>query len=287
MPRTCGLKTVADSQDIDNLYFIFYPSGSHGSFLKLLLNTIVGNQADNTNNIIYDDVIYRQPCVFDATHHLTTSVNPERVINIRVNPMSYLKYFAVCLNRTSGHDILIDDLSIDTFEKIKKHSVISHFADSLATISGRTTGNVEIKYLREWVRLCFFANNGNTITQFISPNVLANSKYVVDFESFYNGTALDECNRICNDIGLPTSNQDVLTEYINVFIKNNRYFAIDQDMPKIVSAIDNSDSVDLGNTNILQQAWIDNYLETKYNVTLLSKNEYFSNTKELIKVYGI
>lgn len=287
MPRTCGLKTVADSQVIDNLYFIFYPSGSHGSFLNLLLNTLVGNQANNINDIIYDNVTYRKPCVFNATHKLTTFADPDCVINIRVDPTSYLKYFAMCLNRTSGHDILIEDLSIDTFEKIKKHSVISYFEDSLKTISGCTTGNVEIKHIREWFRLCFFADNGNTITKFISPNVLNNSKYVVNFESFYNGTILDECKKICNDIGLPTSNQHVLTEYINLFIKNNRYYAIDQDIPKIISAIDNFDFVDLSNTNILQQAWIDNYLLTKYNVNLLSNNEYFSNTQELIAVYGI
>jgi hypothetical protein len=278
---------AADLQDTDNLFFILYPSGSHGSFLKLLLNTLVGNEADEINGIVYDTVTYRRPCTFNATHKLTTSVDPDRVINIRVDPKSYLKYFAVCLNRTSGNNILVEDLSVDTFKKIKQHSIFSFFADSLATISGSTVEDVEPKYLREWIRLCFFANNGDTITKFILPNVLTNSKYIIDFESFYNGTILDQCRRICNDNKLPTCNDNKLMDYIEQFITNNQYYTIDQNMPKIISAIGQTELVDLSNTNILQQAWIDNYLVTQYNINPLLKNDYFTDTKELTKAYKI
>jgi hypothetical protein len=58
-------------------------------------------------------------------------------------------------------------------------------------------------------------------------------------------------------------------------------------MPKIISAIGQTELVDLSNTNILQQAWIDNYLVTQYNINPLLKNDYFANTKELTKAYKI
>jgi hypothetical protein len=275
------------SQDTDSLYFILYPSGSHGSFLKLLLNTMIGNSVDKIDDTVYHMLTYSKPSIFDATHTIKTSVDPSQVINVRVDPSSYLKYFAVCLNRTAGKHILIEDLTTNTFEKINQHPIVSFFADSLSVIAGRTVGDVEPKYLREWFRLCFFANNGDTITKFILPNVLDNSKYTIDFESFYNGTILDQCKKICNDLELTISNEDQIKEYLSQFVKNNTYYSIDQGIPDILDAIGQPNSVDLANTNILQQAWIDNYLVTKYNINPLLKNDYFSNTAELTKAYGI
>jgi len=272
---------------VDNLYFILYPSGSHGNFLKLLLNTIVGNSADNVNTSVYDSVTYWAPCTFDAGHAMSNVVDQSQVINIQVNPASYLKYFAMCLNRTSDNNILVENLSTDTFDKIKQHSIISYFASSLSTISGKVNGHVDPKYLREWFRLCFFANNGDTITKFILPSTLVQSKYIVDFESFYNGTILDRCREICNNLKLSISNHDQLEKYMTHFVANNTYYTIDQNMPDIISAIDQGKLFDISSTNILQQAWIDNYLVTKYNINPFLRNKYFSNTQELVKAYGI
>ena len=252
-----------------------------------MLNIFVGNSVDKINDMVYDDITYHKPCTFETIHALTTSVDSSQIINIQVDPSSYLKYFAVCLNRTSGINILVEDLSIGTFEKIKQHSIVSFFADSLSMISDTTVGDVESKYLREWFRLCFFANNGNTITKFIAPNVFNHSKYIVNFESFYDGTILDQCRKICNDIGLPISTDEKIEEYVTQFIKNNKYYNIDQNIPTILPAIGQTQSVDLSDTNILQQAWIDNYLVTKYNIEPLLRNDYFANTRELTKAYGL
>jgi hypothetical protein len=122
---------------------------------------------------------------------MNDNVDFNSVVNIRVGPTSYLKYFAVCLNRTSGQNITIDNLHVNTFDQISKHSVLFDFAKSLAAITGKIEGDIEPQFLREWVRLCFFANNGDTITQFIQPDVVSQAKYVVDFhngEKFYDET---------------------------------------------------------------------------------------------------
>jgi hypothetical protein len=202
------------------------------------LNTIVGNSANNISSAVYDSVTYQAPCTFDAEHVISTAVDPSQIINIQVSPASYLKYFAVCLNRTSGNNILVENLLTDTFKKIKQHSIISHFKLSLSTISGKVDGHVGPKYLREWFRLCFFANNGDTITKFILPSVLRQPQHIINFESFYDGTILDRCIEICTNLKLPIGNHNRLEKYMNHFVANNTYYAIDQIIPDIISAID-------------------------------------------------
>jgi hypothetical protein len=72
-----------------------------------------------------------------------------------------------------------------------------------------------------------------------------------------------------------------------LFPKKLIYFSIDIDINQILTAIDRNISFDLSNTNLLQQAWIDNYLVIRYNIDPLLRNEYFENTQELRKAYNL
>ena len=269
------------------MIYILYPSGSHGSFLKLLLNELTGVSAKETDSDIYDNITYRGSSVASAVHTLPHNVDLDHVVTITVNYHSYLKYFAVCLNRTSGHDIVIEDLYENTFDKLKSHSIISFFTESLKVISGLSNGNVEPKYLREWFRLCFFANKGESISRFIAPNAHASPRFSVDFESFYNGRILDRCIEICEYFNLPITHNHKIDQHLMEFKKNNRYHNIDLTIPDILNHINNRTEYDLSKTNILQQAWIDNYLVNKYNINPLLKNDYFRNTLDLIKAYNL
>jgi hypothetical protein len=268
------------------MLYILYPSGSHGGFLKLLINTMTGVLADELQGMIYDQTRYKKLVNVEILHLPNTHVNSARVINIRVRPESYLKYFAVCLNRTAGHNIKIEDLHIDTFAKIQLHSIISHFVSSLQTIVGQYFVRVEPMHLREWFRLCFFANQGETITKFIQPNVLPNAGYVVDFESFYDGSIVDICKDICSWADLQIINHTV-DQCLDHFTNNNLYHKIDFEIPDIINAIAHKHNRDLSRLNLLQQAWIDNYLVTQYNVDPLLRNDYFLNTKDLITTYRL
>jgi hypothetical protein len=201
------------------LIYILYPSGSHGNFLKLLLHELTGIPAKSTENSIYDHVTYRDMSVASAVHTLPANVNLDCVINIKVDKSSYLKYFAVCLNRTSGHNIVIEDLHENTFDKVASHSIVSYFIKSLQEISGQSDGSVEPKYLREWFRLCFFAKNGETISKFISPNNIEQAKLTVNFESFYNGRIVDACVDICERFDLPITHNHKIDQHLLDFKK--------------------------------------------------------------------
>ncbi len=258
------------------------------------MNELSGVPAVVPDSMVYDAVEYLAPPTFSAVHQLgalrkllDTDIDFDSMVNIRVQPSSYLKYFAVCLNRTSGQNITIDDLHVDTFDKISKHSVLFDFVKSLTAITGQTQGDVEPQFLREWARLCFFANHGDTITQFIRPNIITQAKYFVDFESFYDGTILDRCASILDSMNIPVTRPGNLEKYLADFKQKNLYHDIDLNINTILDAIDNQLLVDLSQTNVLQQAWIDNYLVEQYNVDPLLKNEYFANTMKLVTEYNL
>jgi hypothetical protein len=233
--------------------------------------------------MIYDHVQFESETMFE----IGKPQGNNRSINIRVTPSSYLKYFAVCLNRTSGHNITAENLGENIFDNLIKHSIISHFIPSLTLISGKTHGDVENKFVREWIRLCFFANDGQTITQFLKPNVCDTSDFVIDFESFYDGTIIQHCLDICDSLGIRATISQRIYQHIEKFTQGNLYFDIDRCMPSIIDAIDKKQLVDLSQTNIIQQAWIDNHLVEKYNIDPLLRNEYFANTLELINQYNL
>lgn len=274
--------------------YIVYPSGSHGNFLRLLLNEMSGCDARLPDSMVYDGVEYLTTPSFSAFHQVAaiqklfqTEVDYDSMINIKVRPTSYLKYFAVCLNRTSGQFITVENLHVNTFDQISQHSVLFDFVKSLAVISGKSQGDVEPRFLREWFRLCFFANNGDTITQFIQPNIIPRAKFAVDFESFYDGTIVTTCENILDAMDMPITKSNMIAQYLDDFKQKNLYFDIDLNINNILQAIDNHDWADLSATNWLQQAWIDNYLVDKYNVDPLLRDDYFADTLELINEYKL
>jgi hypothetical protein len=266
------------------MFYIVYPAGSHGSFLQLILNKLSGvTTGDVANCKIYDDVVYIDPIIFNARHG---SRGNEHIM-IQVQESSYLKYLAMCINRTLGIGLLFDNLGTNVFEKIKSHSIIGEFSKSLTTISGQDCGNVAPMYIREWLRLCFFANHGSTITQFIQPSILSNPLYTVDFESFYDGTLLGHCEKICSTFGLDIDHSVDMSNILEQFPKNITYYDIDKPINGIVSAIESRTYFDLSTTNLLQQAWIDNYLVDHYSIDPLLRDQYFDNTLELLQEFDL
>ncbi len=264
---------------------IVYPSGAHGHFLKLMLNSMVGVDYSVANSRVYDFVKFKGNVEFVTKDHYDPT-SDDHIINIQVSPSSYLKYAAMCLTRTSGLDIVLESLSIDTFKKLEQHCIFSHFLPALSSISGKLSGDVDIMYLREWTRLVLFADKGITISQWIAPDVAIDADYVVDFESFYNGTLEDTCSQILTHYGFAVSS-DKINSLLEHFDQNNRYRLIDSDIPAILEHIKMGQSYPIKNTNFLSQAYIDNWLVENYYVDPLLRNEYFTDTKEIIETYGL
>ena len=267
--------------------YILYPPGGHGHFLKLLLHELTGTSAKGSSSTIYDNVEYNKPLTFFTGHYLPVAINSNKIINIRIRPESYLKYFAMCVTRTMQQQVLLDNLDRHTFDQINQNRILGAFVDSLKNIAKKDHGDIEKKFIREWFRLCFFANNGASITRFIHSSVFVDSKFVVDFESFYDGSIIDNCIKLCTDMNLPISADEKIYNYLSEFKKNNLYFHIDANIDPILQAIENQNWYDLSQTNILQQAWIDNCLVNTYNIDPLLRNRYFENTLELIDEYKL
>lgn len=269
---------------------IVYPAGSHGNFLGVALNTLVGIAADNVNQMVYDRATYQTPKQFFPVH-FETQLDPGKysnynLISIIVKPSSYLKYSAICFNRVSGVNLKLEDFEKNTFEKLKTHVIYSHFKDSLVTIAGTDTGDVEKKCLREWARLCLFDNNGKAISMWIADNAVENADFEFDFEWFYDADILkSKCSELVEAVGLTVTN--TLDHLLTDFYQNNLYRNIDRDTEIIIRAIKDRQPVDIVNTNFFQEAYIDQWLVDTYQINPLSRNKYFTSTIDLIKEYQL
>jgi hypothetical protein len=268
---------------------IIYPSGSHGMFLEMLLNLFSGIEIESnpisTSVHTYDHISYKQLHIFKATHSKNYLPPCNNWINISVNPSSYMKYAAVGFNRTSGLNIALEELNHNTFNKIKDHAIFSQLLSSLTTISGLESGDVEVKYLREWARLCFFKG---TIKKWLATSVDPAADYILDFECFYDDdNLLEQCKLILNKFNLPIHPIKNIQEYLTAFKQNNRYRNIDVDIKLITQAIINKQDYKFNSENFIKQAWIDHWLEITYNVNIKLKNEYWNNTKEIIEAYDL
>lgn len=267
---------------------IVYPPGSHGNFLGVLLNTLVGTPAENVNQMVYDRVTYNQEASFRPVHYMSQldPAEDHKVVSVIVTPKSYLKYSAICFNRVSGINLKLEDFETDTFTKLSSHVVYSYFKDSLATIAKKDSGNIEKKDLREWARLCLFDNQGATIKQWLSNIEVKEHDFIFDFEWFYDPETLkSKCYKLLNNLGLTVVG--TIDHLLPDFYNNNRYRNIDKDTAKIIEAIKQRQSLDISNTNFLQEGYIDQWLVDTFQVDPLYRNEYFLNTVDLIKQYNL
>jgi hypothetical protein len=265
---------------------IVFPSGSHGSFLTFLLNSLSGVNCEHNNELVYDRVTYRSEIKFISNHTISNNPHVRGRINIVVHNKSYLKYIVMCLSRTAGYDYSIEDFNKNTFDKLKKHVVLNHFITSLSTISGQSSGDVDFQSLREWARLCFFACQGSTITQILKSSLIKDSNYTFDFEWFYNPILLiQKCHDITDTFDIRSSKN--ILPLLDNFYAQNRYKYVDVYPELIIDSIKNKKLMHISNTNFLQEAWIDNWLVENYNIDPLLKNNYFSNTLDIVDHYNL
>ena len=279
---------------------ILYPGGAHGNFLKMILNAMLGNTVVLVNDSsVYDHAKLSSESLFVINHHWMNIHTPiveikhhlmdpdTPIINIRVNDTSLLKYCAVCFNRTSSLNLVLEDLNRDTIKKLKSHPIFSHFIPSLIELSGLDLDNdVPYNYLREWARLCFFDNDCTTIKQWMMSSIAPEPDIVLDFECFYNGTLKSECLRILKHFDLTPITTDI-DDLIKHFEKNNRYRLIDYQSECIINSITTHKNINIESGNFLLEAWIDNWLKKYFKIDPLLQNSYFPNTQSLISQYNL
>lgn len=270
---------------MDSSIKICHPSGAYGGFLAYLLNYMSIGQDCTIEESVYDSLDYSlyKEIKFSCTH-----VEPGMTyeIYINVDQSSYSKFFITNINRIAGANLVIEDLQYNTFEKIRNHRSLCFFETSLKKISNQTDGNVPNMFIREWFRLCFMADNFKTLQQYNKNyNNIPTNCYVVDFETFFSKskiqqTAVDILNHFEIDIVIDNIDNKIIEFFNKQYYKNH----IDINLLKQNIIEKNNVALDL---NLVEQAWLDNWLIKQYNIDPRLKNEYFSNTKDLIDFYKL
>ena len=260
--------------------YITYPSGAHGSLLRCLLSSMAGYIVDAPQRSVYDRVNCGSS-PFVALHEANNRVPPG--IQITVAPSSYLKYVAMCISRTKNADLVLEDFDNTIGCKLVDHPIMQYFLTDLDRISG---GSITTSALRDWARLCFFANQGATVRDWMRISCQHTPRYDIDFEAFYDGSVIAWCQHVLTDLGFdadPAAAEPFMTH----FRANNRYFSIDKPVQDMLQCIEAGKSVPVPALNWLQQGYIDQWLQQKYKVDPLAIDQYWTHTQDLYHSYSL
>jgi hypothetical protein len=241
---------------------------------------MAGYTVQQPRGAIYDSVDSGQAPFVDIHHSTGTNAD---CIRINVAPRSYLKYVAMCISRTNGGDLVLEDLAKDTQDKLGSHPIMSFFWPDLCRIAD---GEINDRALRDWARLCFFDRDGATIQSWVKNSTQIIPRYEMDFESFYDGSVVDWCDHVLTDLGLD-SDPSAAEPFMIHFRANNRYFSIDKPVEDMLQCIEAGESVPVPALNWLQQGYIDHWLQHRYNVDPLAIDQYWTHTQDLYHSYGL
>lgn len=255
---------------------IVYPSGAHGSFLKLVLNHMAGVKYNIPNQTIFDKVEFPEGCIFDSNHFPKTNTP---CINITSKYEDRLLYSALLLSRTSGYNVdLYDDE--DVIKKLKSHIVLSFICDSF------NNDIVTRKDLREIFRLTIFQDK-NTLDLIKKPNRSDNPLMEINLPIFYSmPELLQACIRILNLTRVAIKRPDISSLH-SLFLSRITCKNIGKDTKKIIDRILNFEKFNLGKLNFLQEAYIDDVLVKEFGVDPLCRDAYFTNSIEIFKTYNL
>jgi hypothetical protein len=256
---------------------ISYPSGAFGHFLAYLLNYMIVGQRHKVNEFVYDFA------VSDVRFFKPVHKNNNCAVYINVSNNSYLKFLITNINRISGVDLIVDELHIDTFNKVRSHNTLCFFEKSLIEISNKSSGDVSNSHIREWLRLCFFANSCKTITEYIGAR--PTNCYTVDFDTFFARDSIKQCAiDVLRHFGFEIAINDI-DDVIDEFFSKQRY-RNHIDTSDLKKSIQKNQNIPL-NLNVVEQAWLDNWLVEQYSIDPVLSDEYFKNTKDLIDFYNL
>lgn len=256
---------------------IAYPSGAYGNFLAYLLNYMMSGVRYHVSSMVYDHAKSHE--YFFLKDHSIDDCS----IYINVDKRSYLKFFITSSNRTSGIDLILEELHVDTFDKVRSHTVLKFFEKSLAEISNKSDGDVPVSHIREWLRLCFFADNCKTIDEYIGKK--PKNCYIIEFDTFFSRESIKQtAEDILNHFGYTPATTDVDTVIDEFFAKQRYKNHIDMDY--ITTTIRTNQNTTL-KLNLVEQAWLDNWLVETYNIDPVISNDYSTSTAELIKLYNL
>ncbi len=162
------------------------------------------------------------------------------------------------------------------------------FRQDLEHISGQTSGDVAVRYLREWLRLCFLDNNYRSIRAWIKQCSNPAADFYVSFATFYDVNALTRaCKNIMEHYGLLKESLDIIPDLHARFLSNNPDRDYGQDYADIERCLSQLRDKNIKEIDILTQARIDHYLVKTHGVDPLLRDEYFDTLTEIYQTYGL
>lgn len=269
------------------IYQVLFAGGAHGNFLTVLLNHALGIRCKQRGNSrVFDHFEFSQDLVFEIQQVRDLVVDPDRCVQIRVSDRDMLKWAVMTISRTTGHDRVIEDLHHDPWQMLADHPHMSPLLESLATISNQQHGAVRLGLMREWARLCFFANDCRTLREILQQSVIPDASLTVEFGDIYRAP-MDVVLHVLTHFGLQIRNAQGLDDHIRSFETRNRYRLIDFDTDMILQCLDQRVNLKFDSGNFVKQAWIDNYLVTRYNIDPLLIDHYWTDTYQILEAYGL
>lgn len=266
---------------------LYNVSGSYGNLIAACLNLYAGNKLVNYNASlkIFDFISYSDDPIFLFDHALREDTEKTVFVNVKNN---FINYLASMMCRTAGLDYSLETFHNNIQEKIVKHPILCFFETSLIQTCSLRDGNITIGELREWIRLLFIQNNYVTLHLMIDgmiKDVVVD--YQINFDSIYNIDAFSEdCKKTLRYFDIPIIGDDneiriILNNFLNVL----KYHHTKEPWHIVKCLEDNCDSNI--NLNIIEEAWLDDYLVNKYNISPLLQDNYPLTVGELKTIYKI
>ena len=175
------------------------------------------------------------------------------------------------------------DYERDCLSIMTQHSILRHFGADIKQL-GAGSSQITSANLREWCRLCFFHNQGATITEWLQTSQLVLPNHVFDFEWFYNHLFLTRCLKLLKTLGLNVYHHN-LAGLINLF-NLNPYKHIDKKCEIIQNSILQHQQIAIPN-NFILHAYIDQWLSETFGLDVLVPNNYWKTSLELCQAYDL
>lgn len=265
---------------------VLFPSGAHGHFLTVLLNHAVGvTVRDQESDVVFDHPVWNDVPAFEIEHS-AARVASQPCVQIQIAPGDMLKWTVMTMSRASGLHIDLDTVHRDPWRAFRNHPHMAPLLRSLEKICACDHGEVSLGHMRDWARLCLFADDCRTLRMILRDSWSPSAAITVDFGDIYRDP-MAVVMRILDRFDQGLSNTHDIQRHISKFEQRNRYRYIDLDLAAITDAIDQRGYLEFDSGNFVKQAWIDNYLATRYNVVPLLIDHYWTDTHELLEAYAL
>jgi len=274
------------------LICIDFIPGSHGNFLKYVLNNLLNKEDLELPFNNFGASHKKNKNLFVHCGHYNFDGNKipsDNIISIRFTEGDLLQLFSVSFYRVGDQNIEDVNLHINTYYKLLKFN--SQIIESLNKSYGLniSEGNQNCpKYiLREFFKFGFKDPSIHGFTIGLNKMNYTNNKkvYNFDYSSFYNYDKFkNELKNIESFFNLkfyPKDLKEIHDEFISYLTK---YLELKPQADSIIESVKNNEYVDIPDLTLLQESYINAILENLYQIEMpFHQEEYFTNTKQIVE----